>query len=163
MKYKRDRRGKFVSDKMLTKIFLVTVFLGAVSMIGWNTIVNTIGATFEVENAKAVEPITNEVIAEARIEYLISRIYNIAKVYGISGYQMERTIECESRFNNIQSSAYKNGIREDSWGIAQIHLPSWPEVSREEALDEEFAIDWMASHWNKAVWYGYSRKYDRCN
>ena len=89
----------------------------------------------------------------------------VAKIYGVSGYQMERTIECESRFNNIQSTAYQNGAREDSWGIAQIHLPSHPEVSRDEALDEEFTIEWMAKNFNNpyVTWYGYSRKYDKCN
>ena len=105
---------------------------------------------------------------EARIAYLINKVYQTAKVYGVSGYQMERTIECESRFNNIQSTAKDktgpNGY-EDSWGISQIHLPSHPEVSRAEAMDEHFAIEWMAKNFNNryVVWYGYSRKYDKCN
>ena len=114
-----------------------------------------------VENTQAVEVIDNE----DRIDYLIRKIQQKAKLYGVNAYQMQRTIECESRFNNIQSTAYKNGVREDSWGIAQIHLPSHSEVSRLEAMNEEFAIEWMAQNFNNpyVTWYAYSRKYDKCN
>lgn len=167
-KYQRDRRGRFDKDRRLYKYFLIVFGVYAVSMMGVNTIwgfIKSFDKIFYVENSVAVETITNEVIAEARIDYLIGRVYNVAKVYGVSGYQMERTIECESRFNNVQSSAYQNGVREDSWGIAQIHLPSHPDVSREEAMNEEFAIDWMAKHFNDpyVTWYGYNRKTDKCN
>ena len=137
----------------------------AVSMIGVNTIIRSVGAVFVVDNTQAIETITSEDLAEARIAKLINEVYRVAKIYRVSGYQMERTIECESRFNNIQSTAYQNGVREDSWGIAQIHLPSHPEVGREEALEEEFAIEWMAKNFNNpyVTWYAYNRKLDKCN
>ena len=165
MKHKRDGRGRFVSYRPLMRIFFGVSLVYMVSMIGANTIIRSVGAVFEVDNTQAVETITNEDLAEARIAKLINEVYRVAKIYGVSGYQMERTIECESRFNNIQSTAYQNGAREDSWGIAQIHLPSHPEVSRDEALDEEFTIEWMAKNFNNpyVTWYGYSRKYDECN
>jgi hypothetical protein len=162
-KLKRNRKGQFTEGKrLLTQIFLGVMFFGAVSAIGWNTIINTVGVAFQVENSQAVETITEVDFKEARIASLINKVYKTAKVHGVSGYQMERTIECESRFNNVQSSAYKNGVREDSWGLAQIHLPSHPDVTREEALNEDFAIEWMASHFYKVKWYGYVRSTDKC-
>lgn len=36
------------------------------------------------------------------------------------------------------------GAREDSWGPAQIHLPDNPSVSREQASDPDFALNFMA-------------------
>lgn len=64
---------------------------------------------------------------------------------------MIATISCESpRFNDGtfnpagQSEHVKDGVRENSWGLAQIHLPDWPGVSRAEAQDPEFAIRFMA-------------------
>ena len=141
------------------------MFFGATYMIGWNTIINSIGLAVQVDNAKAVEAITEQDIKEARIQYLIEKIYQVARAHGVNGYQMERTVECESRFNNIQSTAYRNGVREESYGIAQIHLPSHPEVTKEEALNEEFAIEWMAKNFNNpyVTWYAYNRKLDKCN
>ena len=163
-KVKRNSLGQFISDRPLTKLFLGVAFLGMISMIGVNTIwgwAKSLEKNFVVENTQAVEVIDNE----DRIDYLIRKIQQKAKLYGVNAYQMQRTIECESRFNNIQSTAYKNGVREDSWGIAQIHLPSHSEVSRLEAMNEEFAIEWMAQNFNNpyVTWYAYSRKYDKCN
>ena len=161
----RNRFGQFDKDRRLYKYLIIGVTIYSLSMIGVNTIwgwAKSLEQAFMVENTRAEEVITTKSLTETRIEHLIGVIQQKAKLYGVSAYQMQRTIECESRFNNVQSSAYKNGIREDSWGLSQIHLPSWPEVSQEEALTEEFAIEWMASHWNKAVWYGYSRKLDKC-
>ena len=59
-------------------------------------------------------------------------------------------IECESRFN-------KNAIGDsgNSYGLAQIHLPSHPTVTRELALNPFWSLNWMAEQWikgNKKIW-----------
>lgn len=152
---RRNRKGQFVQEpRKLTAIFLGIVFVGAGFTIGWNTILRSVGLALQVENTQAVET-----IHEPSLE---DKVYIVAKEFGISGYQMWRTIECETNFRNIQSEVVRNGRRENSWGYAQIHLPSWPEVTKWEALNEDFAIRWMATNWNKAVWYAYNRKTDRC-
>lgn len=52
-------------------------------------------------------------------------------------------VKCESGFVPQQSKHLtKEGIREDSWGIWQIHLPSNPEVTREQAMDVEWSTAW---------------------
>lgn len=162
-------------------LILITIglFIGP-TMIGVNNIrdfFNGVGKDLKrvvvVENTQAVEEIKLSE-KESRIASLINEIYFQAKRYGVNGYQMERTIECESRFNNIQSTAYKvikdkkgrviKRIREESYGLAQIYLPAHPEVTKAQALDEHFAIEWMAKHFNDpgVVWYGYIRKTDKC-
>lgn len=162
----RDKKGRFiVVNKPLMKLFFVISLTMMVSMIGVNTIggwAKSLEQTFLVENSNAQVLTIDE---EDRIQSLIRIVYQKAKVYGVNGYQMERTIECESRFNNIQSTAYKNGVREESYGIAQIHLPSHPDVKKWEALDENFAIEWMAKNFNNpyVTWYAYNRKTDKCN
>jgi len=82
---------------------------------------------------------------------------------GSKAYQIKRTLYCESGYNNIQSYIVKNGIREESFGIAQINLPSHPDVSREQALDPDFSIKWTADNWKTVKWYGYLRSEDKCN
>lgn len=59
------------------------------------------------------------------------------------------TIECESRFN-----ASAIGDHGNSYGIVQIHLPSHS-VTKEQALNPFFALNWMANQWsigNKKIW-----------
>lgn len=86
-------------------------------------------------------------------------IYEAAAREGVKGVRLYHTLYCESGLQpNIQSSvpdpSGPNG-REDSWGIAQIHLPSHPEVSRENALDPIWAIDWAAYQFSQgnARWW----------
>lgn len=52
---------------------------------------------------------------------------------------MEETIKCESDF-----SISAVGDSGDSIGIAQINLPSHPEISKLQALEPEFSIEFMA-------------------
>jgi hypothetical protein len=70
---------------------------------------------------------------------------------------MVAVIECESQFNpTIQSHhvytetnvppGYDAGDREQSFGLVQIHLPAHPSISKAQALDPEFAIDFLAKN-----------------
>lgn len=71
-----------------------------------------------------------------------------AAKYGIDGEQLYKTLQCES------------GLRGDrvglagELGVAQIYLPAHPDLTRAQALDERFSIDWAAksfaegyAHW----------------
>jgi hypothetical protein len=77
-------------------------------------------------------------------------VHNAAVHYGVNEERLTKTLECESlslthngqSFHKVPSGP--NG-REDSWGYAQIHLPSNPTITREQALDPAFAIDFAAS------------------
>lgn len=76
-------------------------------------------------------------------------------------HEMLETIRCETgnTFDpGLQSYVEHNGVREDSWGLAQIHLPSHPHITREDATDPMFAINFMArefaagNQWKWACW-----------
>lgn len=41
------------------------------------------------------------------------------------------------------------GERENSWGPAQIHLPAHPEITKEQASNPDFALNFMADHLSK--------------
>lgn len=102
--------------------------------------------------------ILGDTIPEVVIENMISEVAT-----GTKAYQMERTIFCESEYQNIQSRMIKNGEQEDSWGIAQINLYWNNKVTKEQALDPKYSIKWMSDNWNTTVWYAYNRKTDTCN
>lgn len=48
------------------------------------------------------------------------------------------TIKCESDFDHKAV-----GDKGDSLGLVQINLPSWPQISRQEAFDPTFAMDFI--------------------
>lgn len=95
--------------------------------------------------------------------YLIEKY---AQEYKVSSYKMKRTIWCESQYKNVQSNVIKNGVREESYGLVQIHLPSHPHITKEQALNPEFAIKFMAREFalgNSWKWYGYDTMSDTCS
>ncbi len=75
-----------------------------------------------------------------------------AKQYGVSAYEMTETVRCESNFD--PTAVGDNG---HSFGAAQIYLPahgpdSGRYVTKAEALDGDFAVRYMASHWKTDKW-----------
>lgn len=82
---------------------------------------------------------------------LVQKVYNYAEVYKVNPKTMIKIINCENREwdTKLQSRIKNNkGQREDSWGLSQIHLPSHP-VSKEQATDPDFALDFMAKNLSK--------------
>lgn len=72
-----------------------------------------------------------------------------SKRYGASEAQKDlswKIVSCEDGALDpgIQSGFIRpDGKREESWGLAQINLPYHPEVSKEEAIEPSFAIDFL--------------------
>jgi len=70
---------------------------------------------------------------------------------------MAGIISCESQWSTaIQSNhryhegntpkGYNVGTREQSYGLVQIHLPAHPSITKEQATDPEFAVDFLAKN-----------------
>lgn len=70
-----------------------------------------------------------------------------AKNNGVSPETAIAVINCEDTTWQVdkQSDYYKNGKREESYGLAQINLPSHPNISYNEAINPSFAIDYLTS------------------
>lgn len=118
-----------------------------------------------VAEAHTDEP--KEILIGTKIEWTKERIAQEieerAAEYGVSASEMKRVIQCESQGSTtIQSyhrytfSDEKRGIvkgeRELSFGLSQIHLPHHPTVTKEQAIDPKFAIDFMAKNWKRVTW-----------
>lgn len=84
-------------------------------------------------------------------------IYKAADHYKVSATTMMAIINCESQYSvSIQSQhtyhagnvpkGYKVGDREQSFGLVQIHLPAHPSVTKEQAVDPHFAVDFLAKN-----------------
>lgn len=74
---------------------------------------------------------------------------------------MRLTIECESGYNpTIQSQHFSRGEQEQSFGLAQINLPSHPGITQEQAINPDFALNFMAYNFSvgkKAMWMCYTQ------
>ena len=81
-------------------------------------------------------------------------VYEVAEEKGLTkakAREMVETIRCESEFDpGVQSRHIrKDGTREKSYGLSQIHIPSWPEVKIEQAKDPIFAVTFMAKRFKE--------------
>lgn len=108
-----------------------------------------------VAQAQVIEP--EVVLIESRIDWTEERIAKEveeqAQKYGRNPDHLKAIIECESQGSTtIQSFHKKNGVREDSWGLVQIHLPSHPTITKEQAIDPSFAIEFLAENIDEVTW-----------
>lgn len=93
-----------------------------------------------------------EVLIEVDVEWTKERIrqevLRKSTEYGVSFDQVWGTIMCESQGSTTIQSRHRrpDGTREQSFGLVQIHLPAHPNVSKEEAIDPEFAIRFIVEN-----------------
>ena len=123
-KKKRNSRGQFVQgERTLTKIFLGVTFFLATYMIGWNTIVSSIGLAVQVENTQAEEVITITWQDEVK---------SLLKDYGVNVEYASKLIQCESSWNPKAVHQNKGSVDRGLW---QINSYFHPEVSKDCAFD----------------------------
>ena len=91
-----------------------------------------------VNSAEAPAP---EKIVYNTKEDLVELTKQYANRYGVSFNTMSRVINCESSWD---IEAVGDGGK--SHGLVQIHNPSHPKITREQATDPEFAINFLAEN-----------------
>lgn len=121
-------------------------------------VVNFVSPVLSPSLAEAAE---NTILQPQTLE--ISDLQNIAlsdaQEYNLSTKQTSRfmaTLTCEGGWN-----ATSTGDHNTSFGLAQIHLPAHPDVSKDEALDPIFSLNWAAQNFSKnpLIWSCYRRLY----
>lgn len=127
--------------------------------------------------AGSTQPVSGTVTYEIVIEEpSIKELVQTAAIkYDVPFNELWYTIGCETQDTfdpTIQSnvkydfSDSRRGIvygeREQSYGLAQIHLPDHPEVSYKQATDAKFSIEFIASNWKKHSGWWYTWKYKSC-
>lgn len=93
-----------------------------------------------------------------RINYLYER----ATDAGVPFEDAVRTIWCESQWMCVQSAVVKNGVREPSFCLSQIHAPSHPDITDAQLWDPYFNIDFLVENWANTKWYGMDRDSKTC-
>mgnify|MGYP001575504153 CR=1 FL=1 len=120
-----------------------------------NTDVANAVTTDTIPQVEVKQTLNNELGTAYSEQQIKNLVDEYAIKYGVDGNKMMEVIKCESMYKNVQSNHYYKGVREDSWGIAQIHLPSHPNVSKQQALDPLFSINFMAEKFSRG-WFKWS-------
>ncbi len=127
---------------------------------------------YEAEAAVVVEE-PQEVQIEVAINWKQERIEQeiraVADKYGVSYEKLWHTVKCESGFViDVQSHHVLGYGREQSYGLAQFHIPSRNRtadgtvITKELALNPAVALDAMAYHFSKGnakAWSCYRQLY----
>ena len=129
----------------MQQLIAVGVLLGILQGLLIDTARVQMGKTIEYVHAQ--EP-PSVVLIETKVDWTKDRIAkeikDDAEKYHVKESEMQRVIDCESGGSTtIQSHWMKHGKRENSWGIVQINLDAH-DVTKEQALDPQFAIDFLA-------------------
>jgi hypothetical protein len=119
----------------------------------------------EAKIEKAVDALSDALGHEVTDETKkrVSYLYDKANEAGIPFYDAVATIYCESQWQSV-----KSWLPEESYGLAQIHLPSHKKVTKDQALNAEFAISFLVENWYTAqaeaskMWYAYDRDTKDC-
>jgi hypothetical protein len=95
--------------------------------------------------------------------------------YDVSHEKLFKTLKCENTYFDVDKQSelkYKSGnrwkkpagSREESYGLAQIHLPDHPEISYQQAIDPDFAIEFLAKNLSQGkgrMWSCYNMLFNR--
>jgi len=125
---------------------IVYLLLGAIVS---TIIIDHASKPIEYIKVEKAEASSTPVLVEAEIDWTPKRIHTevleTAEKYHVNARDMEDVINCESQGSTtVQSHVYRHGKRENSWGLAQIFLDAHKDITKEQAINPTFAIDFMA-------------------
>jgi hypothetical protein len=75
------------------------------------------------------------------------RIHKYAEFYNVSEDVMNAIVKCESNYNH---KARHTSLKEDSIGVVQINLKAHTTITKEQAEDIDFSLDFLGK--NKDNW-----------
>lgn len=131
-------------------LVLCTIFIPIVAGGGTGLVSEGIKSDEQVTPAPEIpkKPF-DDIIRRKSEEYQVS-FETISKIIDCENDQRNPSVQSYVRYTEGQIKRNPHwgivGEREKSFGLVQIHLPAWPMVSKDQATDPEFAIDFLAKH-----------------
>jgi len=158
---------------MITFI-LVTAF--SIALHPWSGTFQRLDIETKTANAQEVQEVPAPSELELRIQKAIAEIphtssttekwvryvYEYADEVGGNADRASHLIWCESMYVCGQSGIVKNGKREASFCLGQLHSPSHPHISWEELNDPYYNIRYVIDNAGKDKWWGYNENTDSC-
>jgi hypothetical protein len=79
-------------------------------------------------------------------QWIRTRVNHYAEKYGVAESTMNKIVQCESGFDPKAKGDFSTTTQEyTSFGLVQINLPHNKNVTKEEAFNVEYALDFLAS------------------
>lgn len=132
----------------------------------------------ELTVTEVTQPTFKDRLKQATIEerkvMVREKVTTLAKEYGVSAEQVYQTVYCENNTHEPDRQSehrytYDNprwgtvaGEREKSFGLIQLHLPSHPTITYEQATDPEWSLEWMVQQFangNQTAWSCWKKLY----
>ena len=104
-----------------------------------------LGLLFSVNPSVLTVPVPPVEAAPLSIPQLEAIATSSAARYDLSRKatrQMLKVIQCESGWDTTVVSSTGD------YGISQLNLSAHPEITKEEAFDPHFSLDWLAHEWS---------------
>lgn len=160
----RSREANVCSDGLLLTSWLIRYVVSVVlflSILIPTSLAQapTKAASSDVQRAHKSESQTSEE-PEYNKSYVYSLISSLSSKYNVSAALMQRIVDCETGNDystpDIQSQhrytrdypkwGVTKGEQEKSYGPSQIHLPSHPNITYQQATDPRFALSFLAKN-----------------
>lgn len=97
-------------------------------------------------------PSTQIALQEIATQEAIKNGLDVQRFLAVQKCEIKKRLDSEGQpvwDYTAQSDHYRNGVREDSWGAWQIHLPSHPNITKEQAQDPYWSTAWAAKQWSE--------------
>lgn len=168
---KTPKQSQLAKGLMIGLSSLVLTVWSLTALANYDTSISYTATTTPVvaEILSKTTEITSQVIeekTEVEPESLHDKITRYALKYDIPRESMRVLVGCETAWTfspTLQSHArYRDGTREKSFGLAQIHAPAHPHVSYEQMIDPDFALNFIGKNWSKRhlMWVTCTEKYN---
>lgn len=134
--------------KVLKKMMILLTLVSSIQVYASYAPQPTVTTLPEVQNASPCDESVHKCVSY------------YSEKYDVPESILSSIIMCESSYNTM---AHNNSPVEDSWGLSQINLKAHTDITKEQATDPEFAIEFMAKNFDKApqMWVTCYRKATR--
>lgn len=135
--------NKNITISIYIVLFLCTFLLGFKNVVYADTVPKALYSSTSIVNI-----IDDRSVDEWTKNDTVGIILLMAWHYHVDEKLIMDIVECETGHDiastTIQSRHYRDGVREESYGLVQINLPSNPDISYEQAIDPYFSIEFLA-------------------
>lgn len=142
---KNSLLAKLCGIMVLIIIFIPNVAGGGTGVVTQNPISDEQMYSAPIEIRKPFD----EIIQRKADEYQVS-FDKISAIIDCENKDRDPSLQSRMKYTEGQISRNQNwgvvGEREKSFGLVQIHLPAHPTISKQQAIDPEFSIDFLAKH-----------------
>ena len=117
-----------------------------------------LGATLPTNGAGYIQFISPEALQDVPVS--TSTVHDIlipmyAGLYNVPTTTLDKVVSCESGYGE-----YQEGDHGTSFGLSQIHLPAHPDITKQQAYNPFFSLNYMASEISKghgSMWTCYQK------